>query len=127
MIYGPLVPIIQGETTRRRPKHYAQVTQVLILSPVIHKQPIDSNITTLLFIERLPYILMKSYVYQLHGLNCCRGREKIENRSAIKKQINKFGVRYICITSVHAYNDFEKVRDILRPIHFEISARGEQV
>ena len=29
--------------------------------------------------------------------------------------------------SVHTDNEFEKVRDLLRPIHFEISARGEHV
>ena len=36
-------------------------------------------------------------------------------------------MRGIAITSIHAENDFEKVRESLRPIHIEISARGEHV
>ena len=29
--------------------------------------------------------------------------------------------------SVHTDNEFEKVMDLLRPIHFEIAARGKHV
>ena len=70
---------------------------------------------------------MKYCVYQLHGFDCCRGQGKIEIRSAIKQYINKFGVRGIFITSAHAENGFKKVRYLLRPTHFEISAKGEHV
>ena len=70
---------------------------------------------------------MKSRVYQSRGLNFCRGRGKIDTRSAIKKYINKFGVRGIAITSVQKDNGLEIVRYLIIPIHFEISERGEHV
>ena len=44
-----------------------------------------------------------------------------------KKNINNVFVRGIAITSVHAKNKFQKVRDLLRPIHLKISARGKNV
>ena len=68
-----------------------------------------------------------SRVYQFHVLDCCIGWGKIETSSAIKQHINKFGVRGIAIASIHIYNKFEKIRDIIRPIHFEIYARGKHV
>ena len=33
----------------------------------------------------------------------------------------------ITVTSIHTDNRFKKVRELLRSIHFEISARNEQV
>ena len=115
LIYmDPLVPILQGKTTRRQPQNSAQATQVTILSTFLQKHPTDSIITNFLFFEGLPYLLMKYCVYQFHGLNCCRGRGNIETSSDIKQQIIKFGARGIAITSIHTENEFEKVRDILK-------------
>ena len=70
---------------------------------------------------------MNSRVCQYHGLNCCIGQVKIETISAIKQYINPFGIRGISVTSVYSDNMFEKLGYILRPIHFEISARGDHV
>ena len=101
LIYmDPLVPILQGKTTRRQPQNSAQATQVTILSTFLQKHPTDSIITNFLFFEGLPYLLMKYCVYQFHGLNCCRVRGKIGTRSATKKYINTFGIRVIPITLV---------------------------
>ena len=103
-------PIIQGKTTRKRPQHSAQVTWVPIPSPVLKQHQIDSGSEDLFFVKERPYLLMNYRVYQFHSLNWCRGRGKIENISELKQYINRFCVRDIVITYIHADNEFEKVR-----------------
>ena len=70
---------------------------------------------------------MKYFVYQFHVINFCRGQGNIYTSSAIKKYINKFGVRCIAIISICTDNEFNKVRYIIRPIKLEISTRDKHV
>ena len=91
------------------------------------KHPTYSIIIDFLFVKEQPYLPIKYQVYQLHGPIFCRGRDKIETNSAIKQYINKCGVRGIAITYIHAYNKFEKVRELLSPIHLEINVRSKNI
>ena len=70
---------------------------------------------------------MKSRVYQFHGLNYCRVWGNIYTRSYIKKYINTFFVIGIATTSVQADNEFDKSRELIRRVHFEMAARGKHV
>ena len=53
-------------------------------------------------------MLMKSRVYKFHGVNCSKGRGKLETIKALKTYLNKVGVRGIAITALHGDNKFEK-------------------
>ena len=126
-IYGPMVPILQGKMVRKKNQHKAQIERVAIPSPILKSHPSDSVSADFFFVEGKPYLLMKSRVYKFHGLNCSKGRGKVETIKALKTYLNKFGLRGITITSLHGDNEFTMVEEALRPIHVEIAARGEHV
>ena len=51
----------------------------------------------------------------------------MDTRSAIKQYTNKFGVRDIAITYIHADNNFKTSRDIIIPIYLEVSEKVKHV
>ena len=83
-IYGPMVPILQGKIVREKNQHKAQIDRVAIPSPILKSHPSDSVSADFFFVEGKPYLLMKSRVYKFYGLNCSRGRGKVETIKALK-------------------------------------------
>ena len=126
-IYGPLKPILQGKMTRKKPQHIEGRKRVPIPSPVLKLHPTEEIATDFFFVEGQPYLLMKGRIYRFRGLNCSRGRGKIETSAALKVFLNQFALRGIKVNCIYGDNEFEKVKGLMGPTPVETCGRDEHV
>ena len=127
VIYGPMEAIVKGKMTRKRSQRNKERARVPIPTPLLTSHPTDSIATDFFYVHGKPYLLMKSRVYKLYGMNACRGKGKIETSAALKSFINVFSTRGIAINEVHGDNEFEKVRQLIAPIPLRCCGRDEHV
>ncbi len=126
-IYGPLVPLCKGKMVRKRPQHSANIKRIPLPPPVLQHHRVDTMSMDFLFVHGHPYLLMRARNFKFQAINACRGRGKVETSAAITAFRNLFTSRGLNISTAWGDNEFEKVREHIRPLQLETVGRGEHV
>ena len=125
-IFGKPVPILKGKSTNKKQKAVKTKKSPL---PLDIKEE-HRNVTLfidIMFVNRLPFLIVKSdgieHIYVRH----LRGRGKKEIANSMKLIINKYQTRGFDVTTIFADNEFENeiIQGEFPGIKFEICAANQ--
>ena len=117
IIYRLAVPILKGQTTRRKAQHIHRVPQVLTISPtILHDHQNLVFHIDFCFINNSPYLITITDKVNFWTIARTAGQGKLQILSTINPIIKQHMDRGFTIGKFHANNEFNKLSPGIAPI-----------
>ena len=129
MVNGPDVAGMKGKNTRRKPELVGEI-EVIPLPPDVLKHHKNTMISAdYVYVHGLAHFhaISRGYCHRIEKYVNGKKPTKRDSISCVKGVINKYKERGIGIKQINADNEFECVRENVRPVKMNIVGAGEQI
>ena len=77
-IYGPAVPLLKGNTVRKRPEHVHEIERIPLPLPIADNYKNATLLMDYFFVNGRPFFLTRSKKIDFYTVQACTGRGKVE-------------------------------------------------
>jgi hypothetical protein len=127
MIYGPDTATLQGKMTKHPGQHVPTFTPVQVPQFVLEHHKNVTLCQDFFYVQGLPFLHTISRKLQFRTVTPVPNRKKDTMLKETKRVVNLYEHRGFEIMDIHADNEFECIRDDIRPIELDIVPVDEHV
>jgi len=129
LIYGTDLAFLKGKSVRKRPDPIKTIQQIPIPQTIFdHHQQINLSMDYM-HVQGIAMLLSldESFKYRILFSTHKKKANKRETLELVKKTINKYKARGLTVVQINADNEFECIREDIRPITLNVVAAEEHV
>ena len=129
-LYGPEEAVVMGRTTRTKQSRIQEVKMVSLPQRIVTKHKEVHLFVDHMYVQGVPFLTTISKEYNFRTVEPLMHKHKANKNdmvTAIQRIIKMYHVRGLTITQITSDNDFNCIRDNIRPIFLNVVAADEHV